>query len=97
MTLEFSATIIKQHPITHEDVSILVKEAMELMEREKNIMKNGGDPMSELAKEALFRSLTSAELSEQNGNINFSSNSAKETVKDSAVEKYQEKQNGDNN
>ncbi|CAL1544708.1 unnamed protein product [Lymnaea stagnalis] len=87
VSLEFTATIIKHHPITSQDVSILTRDAMELMEKEREILANGGDPSSELALEALFRSLPSAEFNEMNGTIGNSTGAKEETVKDTRVEK----------
>ncbi|XP_005088904.1 uncharacterized protein LOC101862618 [Aplysia californica] len=87
VTLEFSATIIRQHPITSQDVAILVKEARELMRKENEILKRGGDPTSELGGSAWFRSLPSAEAAEKNGIQKDTSGHLKETVKDGRVEK----------
>ena len=90
VTLEFSATIIKQHPITNSDVDILVKEATTLMQKEKEIIQVGGDPSTELAGAALFRSLPSAEAMNQDipGNSSEAANRNRGgTVKDKTIEK----------
>lgn len=90
VTLEFSATIIKQHPITSSDVDILVKEATALMQKEKEIIQAGGDPSTELAGAALFRSLPSAEAMNQDSSGQSSESAVRNrggTVKDRTVEK----------
>ncbi|KAK0052845.1 hypothetical protein Bpfe_017699 [Biomphalaria pfeifferi] len=86
VTLVFSATIIKQHPITDKDVQILVEEAMNLIEAEKEILKKGDDPATELAGQNLFRLLPSAEHEESNGAI-LKSEWGQKNVVDTRVEK----------
>ena len=88
VSLEFSATIIRQHPITQSDVDILVSEAKDLMAKENAILRRGGDPNSELAGSAWFRSLPSAEANERNAIDQSNQASYKaETVKDKRVDK----------
>ena len=90
VTLEFSATIIRQHPITQSDVDTLVSEAKQLMLKEKEILARGGDPTSELGSSALFRSLPSAEAEEKNSG-QMDKEFRRDTVKDKRVEKNAKK------
>ena len=71
-------------------MDILVREATVLMQKEKEIIQAGGDPSTELAGAALFRSLPSAEAMNQDASGNTSELANRYrggTVKDKTVEK----------
>ena len=81
MQLEFSATIIKEHPITQQDVKILVEDAKRMIAEENEAIAEGRDPHDLCFDNArLFRPLPSAVEKDSN-----SSSWAK--VKDTRVDR----------